>query len=328
MKTELIIKELSLRPFGAKGWMGSDRLSCPNPACGKKGKFGVNLGRSPGAVHCFYCDYSSSLYKFLKKMDRLDLWSGEISAPITEKLQAIGEKKEENKKVSSCILPMFFQEIDHDNYLNERGFLPEHYNLFRPGISPVKKDYIIFQLFEGEVLKGWLARSKREKEWHKVNLENAKQGLEKLVLRYENSTNDFNELIGGYNDITSNTEWLIVVEGLFDKVGVDTKLQLHKLGEQTRCIFTFGDKFSDEQLGKLKQNFSNIKGVVILYDFNTIGESKRSALRAMNYFTTWVAEIRSDNDPGSVNREELERVFLDMKDPISYFSGRTESIKI
>ena len=96
MKRELIINELKLRAFGAKGWMSADNLACPNPGCGKKGKFGINLTRPPGAVHCFYCDYSASLYHYLRHLGRLDLWSGEVSAPVTSKIEGLVREIEDS----------------------------------------------------------------------------------------------------------------------------------------------------------------------------------------------------------------------------------------
>jgi Zn ribbon nucleic-acid-binding protein len=68
IKESKVIEELQLVPFGGKGWMGGDNLVCPE--CNKSGKFGIKFSDNGGAVHCFICDYSESIYKYLKRIGK------------------------------------------------------------------------------------------------------------------------------------------------------------------------------------------------------------------------------------------------------------------
>ena len=111
--------------------------------------------------------------------------------------------------------PFGFQRLYFDTYLEERNFLPEHYELFQVGetkIYPKLVGYLIFQFFneKGECI-AWMARSRKDKKWHEENLKNFKAGLGQLVLRYDNSLDtDFSKILGGYNEITSKTDTLIL----------------------------------------------------------------------------------------------------------------------
>ena len=76
VKLDKVKSELELRSFGQKGWLSNKDISCPD--CGRKGKFGIKFVNKSGLVHCFYCDYSTSIYNFLKSIGRLDLTTNEI----------------------------------------------------------------------------------------------------------------------------------------------------------------------------------------------------------------------------------------------------------
>ena len=157
----------------------------------------------------------------------------------------------------------------------------------------------------------WMSRSRRDKVWHKRNLERYKAGECDLVLRYGNSPNtDFSKILGGYNEITENTDTIIVVEGIMDKVNVDSKLGLLD-NDLMKCVFTFGNKISIEQM-KLINKHKNITIIYLLYDYGTIRESKHNGLMMLdnsNCKDVRVCEIKQeDKDPGDLSVDELVEV--------------------
>lgn len=58
-------------------------------------------------------------------------------------------------------------------------------------------------------------------------MERAKETGTKPHLRYENSIGtNFTKILGGFDELSSSVKDVIIVEGLFDKVGIDNLLQL------------------------------------------------------------------------------------------------------
>lgn len=325
MDQRKIISEFSLKPFGVKGWFTNQKLVCP--WCGKSGKLGF-LFEGKGVVHHLKCGNKHSLYRYLKDIDRLDLWGNE---PQTVKIKPIEPIKKifnkiEEKPLPQKSLPIGFKPIENSDYLNSRGFLKEHYDLFEPGITSVvsklKDNYIIFKMKHGDRVVGWVARSVLSKSWHEENLKNFKEGKSRLMLRYENSSNtDFSKIVGGFNDITPNTDTIIGVEGLFDKVGVDNKLELYQQ-ENVRCCFFFGNHITENQILLIRRNFPNVKYFYLLFDYNTEDESKRTGGFLLNYFDTYIARIPWENeDPGSIDRERLLLVLEEARSVVDFQSG-------
>jgi 5S rRNA maturation endonuclease (ribonuclease M5) len=154
-------------------------------------------------------------------------------------------------------------------------------------------------------LAGWLARSKMSYQWHKENLEQFKLGNGELRLRYENSIGtDFSKILGGYDEIGEETDTVIAVEGLFDKVNVDTQLELNE-NPNIKCVFTFGNKFSDGQIQLLRKKKS-IKSVILMYDPEATLQNKKYSKSLEKYFDAYVARLTKPNiDPGDASREYL-----------------------
>ena len=329
MDKNKIIKELGLRMIGSKGWYNNKNLLCPK--CGKNGgKFNILFTGTGGAiVNCFKCKYKSSIYELLQSIDRLDLYSKESTVEIKNRLDTPFIKikdKDEIKTIPSIKKPLGYIPIKtKDVYLNGRKFMKEHYDLFKPGYSgiapKITKDHIIFLIYQNHELVSWLARSKRSKEWHKNNLEKYKEDKESLVLRYYNYTGtSLSHMLGGYDEITPLTDTLILVEGLFDKTSVDYEWQLYKQ-DKVKCCFTFGDSLSIEQVDLIKQ--TNIKNVILFYDYNTIKESKSASMKLLdNGLMVKVAEIKNDTDPGEMILEEMSEIFSDLKDSLYFYANK------
>lgn len=309
-----IIKELSLKPFGGKGWMRSNEMICSN--CGQNDEFAVLFTKDSGIVRCLHgksCgNYTTSLYNYLKEVERLDL----IGYKQTVNLAAFPDFSEsEEAKIEEVALPVKrlpigFKRLNFDEYLNSRGFLTEHYELFGVGksrIDPRCKGDLVFQFKnkENECI-AWMSRSKHDKEWHDENLKNFKAGIGELRLRYNNSYNtDFSKILGGENEITSKTNTIIIVEGIMDKINVDRQLGL-LFQEEMKCCFTFGNAVGPEQIQILKK-YKNIKVIYLMYDEGTIRQSKHCGLLLDELEkSVFVAEIKEVGlDPGDMSKNQI-----------------------
>lgn len=324
IKTEEIKKELKLRPFGQKGWFTSKDIECPD--CHRSGKFGVLFTKDSGIVHCFFCDYKTSIQKYLISIDKKDLISFEISVSKTQTLKSLNPEPEieEEKEDKEVKLPFGLKPLVNDEYLNGRRFLPEHYKNFEPSYTDSfleKKlhNNIIFKIKQEGKLASWLSRSRKNYDYHSNNLKQAKLGLESLELRYNNSEGtEFDKILGGYDEITENTETIILVEGLFDKVGTDNNLDIFT-DESMRCLFTFGNAISHSQIDLLKR-WKNIKFVILLYDYGTTKQSKEYAFKLQKSFFVMVGVIKDKKlDPGDMNEQQLNQILDTLQNPMEFY---------
>jgi hypothetical protein len=176
------------------------------------------------------------------------------------------EEEETTEEIKECTLPKKLEYIEKDEYLDKRGFVKRYYEEFRPAetkffLERKLHDKFIFQFTMNGKLAAWLARSKKSKEWHEENLKRFKEGMEKLVLRYENSRDGFSHVIGGYDNITNETDTVIIVEGMFDYISVDTKLHLYE-SPDIKCVFTFGNNMGLSQI-RLLRDKPGIRNVIL-----------------------------------------------------------------
>lgn len=341
---ERIISDFNLTPFGSQGWLTNKDMECP--FCGKSGKWGIIFNDTGGATfHCWKCPRKVPVFEFLKKVNRLDLTkkvytvkSNELelcpkiqdttnSGDYSKWMEEGSEQKEAELK--PVTLPLRIKPLIDDEYLNSRGFRPEHYKEFEPSYTSTSleaklKNFIIFKMKVDGVCVAWWARSRYSKEWHKENLEKYKKHEAELVLRYRNSENNFQDLLGGYDELIEGvTETVIIVEGIFDKVNIDNLLGLQKIPD-IKCCFTFGNNIGRGQINMMLKK--RIKNVILLYDFGTINESKDSALKMKDLFeNVYVTAIRKPGiDPGNIDLQYLEEVLNDAVDPISFFYNKLE----
>lgn len=329
---EKLIEEFGLVSFGAKGFLHSKYFPCP--FCGGGGdKFGIKVDQTGGVFNCFRCGTKGSIFKLLSKVNRLDLISKEgDNFTFKDKLEdylLTSSITEEDLSCEEVPLPIGFKPIVEDLYLKNRGWESWQYQALKAGISldPRLRDMITFLLFEEGKCIGYLSRSKRSKEWHKKNLENAKKGLCRLVLRYDNSAGTkFEKVVGGIDEIVEGeTKTVILVEGIMDKANTDKVLELYKSSE-VKCCFTFGCKLSDVQMLKLLRK--GVDNIILLYDPGTIQQVKTTSLKLTKYFNICIGEIIGDKDPGEMDICDFEKVFVSLKDPIEYYLDRVELIKL
>lgn len=305
IKIDKLKEGLNLRPFGAKGWLSNPNLSCP--VCLRKGKFGLKTGEGGGVAHCFFCDYTASLYKYLTQTNRKDYITYDYETSLkTPFKRFIEDEEDEVGEVIEVGLPKGFKRIFDDEYLNNRGWLPHHYEEYQVGVadhvlSKKLRDYLIFSIFQEGKRLSWLARTKNNYNWHKENIEQAKEGLCKLIPRYRNSDGtEFDKILGGIDAVTDNTHTVILVEGMFDCTNTDTVLRLRET-EDVRCCFTFGNKISDSQINILKKK-KGVERVILMYDYGTTKQSKSYGLKLSKHFETYVTlNENPDVDPGDMD---------------------------
>lgn len=337
---ERIIDALGLKPFGSQGWLSNKDMECP--FCGKKGKWGVIFNLEGGATfHCWKCPRKTPLYEFLKKIGRTELMKKTFEGDVRTTLKPLetqeavsdwmlGDQPLTEEELKPAKLPFRLKPLEHDEYLDSRGFQPWHYEEFEPSytdsaLEPKLRNFILFKMKIDGTCVAWWARSRYSKEWHKENLEAYKRHEADLVLRYRNSENNFQDLLGGYDELVEGrTETVIIVEGLFDKISVDNLLGLHDV-DDIKCCFTFGNSIGRGQIKALLRK--RVRRVVLLYDYQTINESKEASLRMSGLFEeVLVTAIRQEGvDPGNITLDYLEEVLRDASDPINYFCNKIEA---
>ena len=340
--TEGITEEFHLVPFGSQGWLSNREMPCP--FCGKSGKWGIIYNSTGGGTfHCWKCPRKTSLWEFLKKVGRLDLAKGSFAPKMNEldSCPKIGEavanesawmaetEQVEERELKPVTLPLRLKPLVDDPYLNERGFRPEHYREYEPSYTdtPLEaklKNFIVFKMKIDGVCVAWWARSRYSKEWHKRNLEAYKRHEEELVLRYRNSENNFQNLLGGCDKIVrGKTNTVILVEGIFDSIRIDNLLHLYEI-DDIKCCFTFGNNIGQGQIDELVRR--GVRNVILMYDYGTINESKDAALKMRDRFdSVLVAAIRRPGiDPGNITLDYLNEVLEGLVDPVSYFCDKLE----
>lgn len=320
------IEEFQLKPFGAKGWRNSKSIDCPY--CGKGyDKFGILLLENGGVYKCFRCDTKGSIFSLLKKIDRKDLIIGNSDDyTYKEKLDSflkLTEKTEGEINTKEIIKPPGFERIYFHEYLKQRGWVKNDYLKSEVGIStlPRFKNRIIFLVYEEGKLVAYLSRSLMPKEWHDENLKLAKQKLCKLIPRYDNSREtEFDNVVGGLDDIIEGvTKTVIIVEGIMDKHNVDRKLFLDE-GNEVKCVYTFGCHLSIKQMYKIYEK--GIDNIILMFDKETIKQTKSVSLNLLNYFNIFICELNSDKDPGDMSLQDFEKSLENLINPINYFANR------
>jgi len=327
LRLEKIREFYGLRLFGQKGWLYNPHFNCVS--CGKHGKFGFKISKKGGVVHCFKCEFKTSIFKFLKEQGKEDFIIYDRERSLKEKLPNINtETQVERKELKEVDLPLGFKRLKQDDYLDSRGFQPWQYKQFKVGetdsiLEEKLNDGLIFQIFQKGKRVAWLFRSRKDKDWHEENIQRAKLGNEKLVLRYRNSDDtDFDGILGGVDEIKKKTKRLILVEGLFDKANVDKLLKLNERKDM-KCCFTFGNKVSDEQIRLIEE--TNVEEIILMYDPGTIKQIKTYSSRLSKKFKVWVAEIKGDDiDPGNISLKYLEEIMNNLVDFLYFYKNRID----
>ena len=287
----------------------------------------VEEGHQFNCFRASKCGESGNIFKFLKKIGRLDLINVSEKIDYSQKLENIIIKKLENENldliVPTITLPIGFKRIQNHPYLDERNFTEyEKYKVGMTNLDYKFKNYVIFQIEEEGKLKGYVSRSIHSKEY----IEKWNNSHDKKIQRYSNSVNvDFAKLLRGYDEITSNTKTVILVEGLFKKINIDRLLELDKQ-EEIKCCVTFGAKISEEQV--LKLQLKGIESVILMFDPDVINKIKKHSLQLTSEFESIQIGFNKDKSPDDFNLEDLTNVLDNLESPLNFYVKKVQILKL
>lgn len=293
---------------------------CDCPFCGKAKHFYIS--KDTQKWDCKKCGEAGNIYKLLKHFGKLYLLQGK-TIEFTEKIQSLKEEmlKEEEEalqieELKKIPLPIGFKIFTHSDYLQkDRGLSRSEMRFYEIGYTNVVsryKNYAIFPIRENGEVKGFVGRY-------------ASKRVPDGVPRYNNSAGtNFRLLVGGLDEVTDNTNTVILVEGMFDKIAVDRRLGLRDY-EEVKCLCTFGKKISDEQIFKIKKK--NVSTIVLLYDFDAIKEMKKFGIELSKTFKTYITYTTA-KDIDECAEEETREVFENLLDPVSFCYNVVGKIKL
>lgn len=289
----------------------SGQYICDCVFCGKEDHMYVN--KRTQMFDCKKCGTQGNIYKLLRFLEKTYLLGG-ATIEAVETIESVREmlaNEIENSEVGLLELPEVKMPVgwkvlkNSNSYLMGRGITPElckRYNMGTTNMFRKYKNYVLIPIYDGGKIRGFIGRYGSKK-------------VPDGKLRYNNSIGtQFSQLLFGYDEITQNTNTVILVEGVFDKIAVDKVLDLWS-SEDIKCVCTFGKKISEEQIAKLK-----IKGVVrviLLYDFDAIKEIKKFGLELENHFVTDIT-FTNKKDIDECTNEEALAVFTKLYKPRSF----------
>ena len=298
------------------------------PFCSKTGHFFINRGikvKNGKTLHnpfiCHKCKESGTINKLLIHLNKEYLIEGEKVDRIKTPMLGVSIEAESDKFYEEAIdykMPIGFKLLDYyddDNefvkYLKKRKFTEFDFELYKPGYTNLKKKldkYVLIQITKDFVTKGCLAR---------YILEEGNEGYDENQPRYRNSTSKFSKLLMGYDELTSKTESLILVEGGFDKVSVTTELGLHDV-DDIKCVCSFGNKISDDQILLLKK-IRSLKNLFLMYDTrDSVELIKKYGLILQNHWNVMVCSINNQKDAGEANNKEITDSIINSQNIFEY----------
>ena len=281
---------------------------CDCPFCGKERHFYIS--KQTQLFDCKKCGEYGSIYKLLKALDKSYLLGGptvedrEVITSIRKMIQEeAGEDEVQLTELPEVLMPAGWKvAVSGIKYLRDRGVTSvdcRRYNIGQTRLFRKYKNYILMPVYDGGIIRGFVGRY------------GAKQVPENR-LRYNNSVGTvFSQLLYGYDEITTNTLTVILVEGIFDKIAVDKFLDLWS-SEEIKCVCTFGKKISREQVEKLK--IKGVSNVVLLYDFDALKDIKKYGLELENDFVTAIT-YTTKKDIDECSEEEAMDVFTNLQKP-------------
>lgn len=282
------------------------------PFCGKSKHFYVN--KRTQLWDCKKCGATGSIYKLLKHLDKTYL-IGDKSVELTEQIksirQALQEELDNEQKIEELPkrnMPPGFRICVANKYLTSRNITRKdckRYNIGETTVVFKYKRYILFPIYDNEEIRGFVGRY-------------GDKVVPRDKLRYNNSLDtDFASLLYGYDEIISGeTETVIIVEGIFDKISVDKKLGLWD-DNSVKCVCTFGKKISNVQIQKLIAK--NVTNIILSWDYDALKEIKSYGIELEKYFNVSVAVSTYKKDIDECTQDEVIEVFSKVQS-ISEFS--------
>ncbi len=290
------------------------------PYCRKEAHFYIN--RNTQLWDCKKCMEEGNIIKLLQYLGKLFLL-GEFKSIDRTKLKSLSEfghsvnDDEIDLEPEKRRLPIGFKRVYEDDYLFSRKFTKDNLQKLKVGYSNLKpklKDYIILAIEEENECRGYLARL----TWSKEKLERWERKTGRKKPRYLNDRGaKFSNLLFGYDEITNNTDTVILLEGFTDKVTLDNILELDSQ-EEIKCCCTFGKKISQSQILKLLKK--GIKNIILIYDYDAIREIKRYG-KILNEFFNVKITFTYNKDINESSVEETIAIFEELYD-VHYFDRK------
>lgn len=272
------------------------------PWCGKEKHFYIN--KHTQLFDCKKCGVNGSIYKLLKQLDKLYL-AGEKSVEVTDTIKSIRqifqevvENSVELTELPEKKMPVGFRTCINNKYLRSRGLTNADCRKYKIGETKTMfkySGYVLFPIYDNGVVRGFVGRYANKK-------------VPTNRLRYNNSIDtDFASLLYGYDDIVAGeTETVIIVEGIFDKISCDKKLRLFD-DNLVRCVCTFGKKISDVQISKLIAK--GVSNIILSFDFDALKEIRQYGMELQKSFNTMVAVAMNKKDIDECTEEEVVEIF-------------------
>jgi len=304
---------------------------CPCPKCGEN-EFSISLDENHrfGCFRAKNCGFKGNIFVLLKHYNKLHEYLHEDQLYSRKEEKLVNRLFVDNQTIDlhleTISPPIGWKQIQTHPYLEGRGFTSYHkWKIGTTLIDPsLRNDYLIFLIEVDKEVKGYIARH----IWSKLQIKEYNQqqkeiGSRKKIYRYLNSDTDFSKILGGENELTDKTETVILVEGLFDKDGVDRLLNLDNQ-EEVKCCCTWKCDISLEQIFKLQQH-RKINHIILLYDPDVINKIKQTSLILEDHFQEIeVGFSETGKDPGEMSIEELERVLSTLTNPNNFIVSRLQ----
>lgn len=290
-------------------------------------RYGINKSYN---FDCKHCGEHGRVFKLLEALGATHLIAGEL-VDVQKDLElhfidAIQDEIQEpiNLDLPTVKFPLGFKRIYENEYLHMRGFSNDDFYQDVIGVTDIVfklEDYVIIGIYRDNELKGYLTRTTLNKQQIKA-IEEERQ---RKYPRYRNSETEFTKLLGGYDEINFLTKTVILVEGYFDKKGVDRKFDLNGQNE-IKCCFTFGKKISPEQIVLLLKK--GVENIILLYDPDAIKEMKNVGFVLKKHFTVLSGYLRDEKDPDEATIEDLNWTFENLEEPWEFALNKVQILQL
>lgn len=280
---------------------------CDCPYCGKSQHFYIN--RKTQLWDCKKCGQYGNIYKLLSFLGKTYLLGGRTieETNVIKSIISISDSQEHEdiilEPLPSVKMPVGWRIRKNSTpYLLSRGITAEDCQRYRIGgttLSSKYRDYVLLPIYDDGEIRGFIGRY-------------GDKNVPENRLRYNNSVGtEFAQLLYGYDEITNETNTVVLVEGVFDKIAVDKTLHTFEAPD-IKCVCTFGKKISAQQIEKLK--LKGVSKVILLYDYDAIKDIKKYGLLLENTFVTYIV-YTTKKDIDECSREEALAVFEHPQSP-------------
>jgi hypothetical protein len=215
--------------------------------------------------------------------------------------------------------PVSYKRVYDSEYLNLRGFKERDYDYWEVGRTSFGslKDYVTFPIYQNSEMKAYVTRLARNKTHDKEP-------------KYKNSISEFASLLGGFDQLTSNTETVILCEGIFDIINITRLLNLYDCNE-LKAICTFGAKVSENQINLLQQK--GIQRIIMLFDGDVIKKIKPISFELNTKFDVQIGLLEGainnqPEDAGNCLLTHLEAALNNLSSPLDFYLEKIEKKRL